>query len=296
MYFRHQYMMVAKNVLKTQPIGIGNMPFILLSMVHHRDVYSYLVAVKSFVRFTNPKRIVVVCDPSIDDTDRKLIRQHIAHIELRDAGEFTHTNIPRGGTWERLFALSGYASENYVVQLDSDTLTIRPNTAVEQAILASRGFVIGEEPKQKPLRLAKIGTMARQWLLQDTKKPSHIQACSEAVMDQLGWDSKLCYIRGCSGFTGFPPDPIMRDKLIHFSTVMGSQLGERWREWGTEQVASNYLVANCPMTGVLPFPTYGTPDVENENTVFLHFIGSQRFTNNRYQVVTQTIIKDIDLD
>jgi hypothetical protein len=111
-YFRWQYQKVACKILDTRPLKRGELPFTLLSMVHQRDVHSYLVAVKSFTHFLNPTRIVVVCDPSLDDNDRAVLKHHLPHVELREAHEFTHPDIPRGGTWERLFAISSYALDH----------------------------------------------------------------------------------------------------------------------------------------------------------------------------------------
>lgn len=292
-YFRSRYAASAKGVLQTPPVEKGSLDFTLLSMVHQRDVFSYLVAAKSFVRFTNPQRIVVVCDPSIQEADRAVLRQQIPHIKLRHADEFTHPNVPRGGTWERLFAISGYSAEGYVVQLDADTVTLRPNAAVAEGIQQKHGFVLGEIPQQKLQSLPETGAMGRRALSNNSGRPAHIQVSSEAVMDQLGLPADMQYVRGCAGFCGFPSDALMREKLIHFSTVMGAKFGERWKEWGTEQVTSNYLVASQAGTKVLPFPAYGTPDVEDQDTVFLHFIGPMRFVNSRYQQVTNQVIDSL---
>ena len=66
-YFRAAYARAARGVLRTSALAAGSEPFTLLSMVHQRDVVPYLVAVKSFARFANPRRVVVVCDPTIGD-------------------------------------------------------------------------------------------------------------------------------------------------------------------------------------------------------------------------------------
>lgn len=58
-------------------------------------------------------------------------------------------------------------------------------------------------------------------------------------------------------------------------------LGERWYEWGTEQCASNFAVANSPDAVVLPFPAYASFGPEAiaraGQTKFFHFIGTFRF-------------------
>ena len=289
MYFRHRYMMVARKVLTTPPIGIGNMPFILLSMVHHRDVYSYLVAVKSFVMQANPSRIVVVCDPSITGSDRIVLKTHIPYIELVSANKFTNPDIPHGGCWERLWAITHYVTDMYVVQLDADTITVQSIPEVVAAIHGSNGFVLGEEPNQTLLNLSDASHNA----IECIQYFPHIQTYAETAMGNIGLSITSRYVRGCAGFTGFPRTNKMREQLLDFSTRMSHSMGNKWSTWGTEQVTSNYLVANAQSTIVLPFPKYGTPDVENIDTSFLHFIGPMRFLNNSYQYISKYSIQKI---
>ena len=282
-YFRARYQKVAGQVLSTSPVTRGTVPFVLLSMVHTRDVTPYLVAVKSFVHFINPERIVVVCDPSITDADRAVFRQHVPHIELRHADEFTHPDMPRGGTWERLFAIAGLAREHYVVQLDADTVTVQPMPEVLEAIRAGVGFVIGEA-SDTPIRLLPaVRENALPWMWAG----AHIQGVAETEMVNVGLPQNAHYIRGCSGFTGFPRSDAMQDTMIDFSRRMMGKLGEDWRRWGTEQVTSNYLVSNANGTQPLPFPKYGTPDLATTDTAFFHFIGSMRFINGKYETITR---------
>jgi len=286
-YFRWQYKKVAQQILETRPLNKGDVPFILLSMVQKRDVESYLVAVKSFAHFLNPSRVVVVCDPSIDEHDRAILTRHVPHIELRPADEFTHPSMPRGGTWERLFAISTFVRDNFVVQLDADTLTIQPIPEVLAAITSGTGFVLGED-EGTPLRSL---AATRERALPLVRPGAHIQSLSEAEMATVGLPDDARYVRGCSGFTGFPQTTHMQDQMIDFSQRMTGKLGADWKRWGTEQVTSNYLVANASGTKVLPFPKYGTPDCARADTAFLHFIGSMRFVNSKYEATSRDAIK-----
>lgn len=282
-HFHWKFNNVSRLVLATRPLGCGDLPFLLLSMVQKRDVQSYLLAVKSFARFANPQRIVVVCDPSIDERDRATLLHHVPHIELHAADEFTHVDVPRRGTWERLFAISGFVRDHYVVQLDSDTLTIQPIPEVLHAINEGRGFVLGENADTTLLALAVTSENALPWL----GPTEHIQDISEATLAQLGLPEQARYVRGCSGFTGFPRSCDMREQMVDFSRRMSEKLGTHWTRWGTEQVTSNYLVANASSTTVLPFPKYGTPDLATADTVFIHFIGSMRFANRQYEATAR---------
>ncbi|MES2878590.1 MAG: hypothetical protein V4713_09220 [Pseudomonadota bacterium] len=287
--YKFKYSQAVKKILSTAPVNAGAMKFILLSMVHQRDVLSYLVAVKSFVRFANPGRIVVVCDPSMTAVDREILKKHVPQIELRSAEEFTHPRIPRGGCWERLYAISEYVVDNYVVQLDADTISIHLLDEVVDAIKQNDGFVLGEIPNQKLMTLAQTSTSA--WA--HPSQSNHIQAAVERSIKEVGLPSNNLYVRGCAGFTGFPVNQDMRQLLIEFSTCMQSKFGSRWAEWGTEQITSNYLVANARNTRVLPFPKYATPNKTNNLSVFVHYIGLLRFKSSRYARDTKKTIMEI---
>jgi hypothetical protein len=288
-YFRSQYQKVTREILATPPLQRGDLPFTVLSMVHQRDVQSYLVAVKSFAHFLNPQRIVVVCDPTIDNDDRAVLRKHVPHIELHEAHEFVHPDIPRGGTWERLFAIASLVQDSYVVQLDADTLTVKPIPEVLEGIRAGTGFVLGEMPDTPIRSLAAAREYALPWIGPDV----HVQAIAEVEMVNVGLPAGARYIRGCSGFTGFPKSTDMRERMLDFSRRMKAKLGEDWKRWGTEQVTSNYLASNSAGTQALPFPKYGTPDCATPETAFFHFIGSMRFVNNAYGATSRHAIRMI---
>jgi hypothetical protein len=285
-YFRWQYLKVARQIRTTKPLQRGSLPFMILSMVHTRDIDSYLVAIKSFTRFLNPQRIVIVCDPSISQDDRAVLKQHLPHVELRDADEFVHPDIPRGGVWERLYAISEFSKDIYVVQLDADTLTTQPIQEVRAAIEQETGFVLGEMPDTPIRQLPAVRDHAMPLM----RPGAHIQTICEAEMVNVGLAQEVRYIRGCAGFTGFPRSVDMRDRMLDFSRRMSRHLGKDWERWGTEQVTSNYLVANASGTRPLPFPKYGTPDQLGAQIAFLHFIGPMRFINNKYKQTSRQVI------
>ena len=285
-FYRWDYSHRAKDVLATAPLAKGKLPFLLLSMVQKRDVVPYLVALKSFTHFVNPERIVVVCDPSIDAADRATLTAHVPHIELRKAEEFTDACIPRGGCWERLYAIAHYSEQSYVIQLDADTVTTQPIPEVQAAMQANTAFTLVERAETRIMPLQEV----RDITLPKTRPDSHIQRKSEAVMATVGLPAGAGYIRGCAGFTGFPKSSSMRADALDFSKRMFDALGDEWKRWGTEQVASNYLIANCPGAVALPFPKFGTPNLATAETAFFHFIGSMRFINNRYGRTSQRAI------
>ena len=286
--YRSRFESVARQVSGVKPLVRGDLPFTVLSMVQHRDVFAYLLAIRSFTLRLNPRRVVVVCDPTLTDVDRAVMTQQVPHIEFREAHEFRHPDIPIGGTWERLFAISGYAEQDYVVQLDADTLALGDLPEVHQAVMARHGFTIGECAGQGLMTFEQARENAAPWQSDD----EHIQGVSEFRFVETNVEQRW-YVRGCSGFTGFSPGTAFRANMLAFSREMHRLTGERWSEWGTEQVTSNYLVANSPGTQVLPFPDYATPDVCTTSTRFVHFIGSMRFTTRAYERAAATIISEL---
>ncbi len=283
-YQKWMYERVVKGVLNTPPLQPGKLPFIALSMVHQRDVLPYLVAIKSFAKRANPQRVVIVCDPTIGDKERQIFKKHVPHVELRDAAEFRVSDIPVGGCWERLSAITEYVKTAYTVQLDADTVTTGPINEVVSAVNANKGFVIGEDPDQPLLTLDEAAELSKNW------SDKHIQAFAEKRMNKASLSMNL-YVRGCAGFTGFPVDSCMQEKMLDFSRKMRSVSASRWSEWGTEQITSNYLVANSNGAKVLPFPAYRTPKGTLADVKFAHFIGYVRFANSLYRQSTRRLIK-----
>jgi hypothetical protein len=72
---------------------------------------------------------------------------------------------------------------------------------------------------------------------------------------------------------------------------MRTVLGDRWAEWGSEQVMSNIVVANIPGAVVLPHPKYADcHNMKPQLTEFIHFIGSCRFDCDNYAGLDTQVI------
>ncbi len=263
---------------KTKPITLGSDPLTVLSMVHHRDVDSYLLAIKSFSRFMSPRKIVVVADPTITDADRIHIASHVQGIQFVRAEDFQVPGMPCGGTWERLIAIAEFAQSDYVVQLDADTVALAEMPEIRDAIEAGSSFVLATEDQQNFMPCSE----AASWAKPRAQSGEHVQILAEANLDRLPAADSARYVRGCSGFSGFAKGSLNREKLQAFSDTMGPLLGSRWSAWGTEQFTSNFMVSNSPKAVVLPHPKYCHPGRERPGTVFLHFIGYVRFNTDRY--------------
>lgn len=269
----------------TPPLRPGARPFIALSMVHHRDVDAYLLALKSFCRHLTPARVVMVADPTITEADRQLLRTHVPHIVFRDAASFHREGVPKGGCWERLTAIAEYSAEGYVVQLDADTVAVAPLADVVAAIDAGVSFTLSTEDGQAIVSTHEIARWAQGRPPDDDE---HIQVLAEACLDWFDATNSKRYARGCAGFAGFAKGSISVPAVVDFSQRMGQLMGVKWSAWGTEQFASNYFVTNADGARLLPHPTYCAPHRRNGSTVFFHFIGYVRYTTGLYaQVATQ---------
>lgn len=275
---RRRFDQELRRVISTKPIAMGNDPFTVLSMVNHRDVESYLLAIKSFCRFLHPRRIVVVADPSMTDGDRSRIANHAPGIEFVRAEDYREPGMPQGGCWERLIAISEYVQDDYVVQLDADTVALADMAEVSKAVGESSSFVLATEDGQDFVSCIE----AARWAKPRAESGDHVQILAEASLDQVPGAQSARYVRGCAGFSGFAPACFSRAQLREFSRTMGDILGDKWSAWGTEQFASNFMVSNSPRACVLPHPKYCHPGRERPGTVFLHFIGYVRFNTGRY--------------
>jgi hypothetical protein len=263
----------------TPPVARGVKPFTALSMVHQRDVLPYLLAIKTFAHYARPDRIVLVADPSLGAGDRAVLTRHVPGIEILEAAAFQRPALPVGGTWERLSAISVLCSETSVVQLDADTVTFDTPTEVVDAATAGHGFVIRSEAGVEIMPLDAAAAVGRQLLTSSR----HIQAAAEARLTELHDLPRYRYVRGCSGFTGFGRGTLSPELLDMVSLQMRGIHGERWDEWGTEQVTSNLLAASAPRAFMLPHPRYCNADALAPSTVVSHYIGYARYTSRDYE-------------
>ena len=201
-------------------------------------------------------------------------------MSLLELAEFESAICPRGGTWERLLAIASLVRDHYVIQLDSDTLTIGPIEEVRHCVERQSAFALGTWNKQKIETMRERCETARKLVHQTD---SHVQVVAEANLDKLDDFESLRYVRGCSGFAGFARQSFTREFVEAISGQMQAAIGAKWSEWGSEQVMSNIVIANIPNAIVLPHPKYADcHKMQPGVTEFIHFIGSCRFDDGNY--------------
>lgn len=263
----------------TPPVHLSADGPSVITQVCRDDIVMYLIAIKSFAKYIPPSTVFVLDDGSLSSSDHAMLRHHIPQLQLLSLSDFQSAHCPKGACWERLQAIAELCKKHYVVQLDSDTITLNNIDEVAQAIEQDTSFVIGTEDGQD-FDLMPAAVSAGRSRLSTTK---HIQIAAEANFDKLQGHETMRYVRGCAGFTGFAKNSFSLDFIELISRQMYQAIGARWNEWGTEQVTSNIAVSNCPRTTVLPHPKYSNCQrIRGGLTVFIHFIGPCRFTKGTY--------------
>jgi hypothetical protein len=258
-------------------------------MVSHADLILYLVAIKSFYRQIGHGQIVIVDDGSLTDSDRSLFAEHLNSPQFFEISQVQTGSCPRGGCWERLLTVLDVSNEYYVIQLDADTLTRANISEVLRCIEQNQSFTLGTDSGTEFVTAAESARHAL-----SIERAAHVQVEAEKNLARIPDSARRQYVRGSAGFTGFGRRAVSRSDVEQFSNQMREYLGQRWAEWGTEQVTSNYLIANAPNSIVLPFPKYRCyrSGVDPHQSAFLHFVGINRYDQGIYRRESQLAIRE----
>tara|TARA_B100000678_G_scaffold289134_1_gene299039 strand:+ start:659 stop:1567 length:909 start_codon:yes stop_codon:yes gene_type:complete len=272
----------AQAVLGTPPIATRDDGVILFSMMGTRVLFAYLIAIKSVHASLRKGRVVILDDGTLSREDRALLAHHCDRPEIIPIASVDTGPCPRGGTWERLLTILDLRRDHYVIQIDSDVVAHGAMPEVLQAIDDGRSFTLRGEGDAELIDAH--GIARRQHVYETT----HVQGLIEKQMDQVKIEGhpNLRYVRGCSGFAGFAPSQGGRALAEAFSEEADRLLGRpKWSEWGSEQVTSNFVIANEPDPLLLPYDRYMNfwdegvpPDVR-----LVHFIGTYRYRRGLYR-------------
>ncbi|KQM26733.1 MULTISPECIES: hypothetical protein [unclassified Sphingomonas] len=290
---------LARRVLRTPPIAQGDDGVILFSMIGTAVLLPYLVAVKSLRQQLGRGRVVILDDGTLTAADHAVLAHHLNAPRIIAIGDVDTGPCPRGGTWERLLTILDLRADAYVIQVDSDTVTLGNLAEVRAAIDAGRDFTLRGEAGSEIRAAAEL---AADRIGVDPRSPGlHVQDAAEAA---IGWlaipgHDRLRYVRGCSGFAGFAPGGPGRALAEKFSQAMDGAIGRAsWSRWGSEQVTSNFVVANGRDPLLLPYDRYwnfwnaalfGRARFAGD-AAFVHFIGTYRFHGDAYLAATRTAI------
>lgn len=284
----------SRAVLNTPPIMPVDDGLVLFSMIGTRVLLPYLVAVKSLHAKLRRGRIVILDDGSLSDADRAILAAHLGQPRIISIADVDTGPCPRGGTWERLLTILDMRATDYLIQLDSDTVTLGDVPDIAAAISQNRSFTLRGDPDSRLLSFAEMAakTDDEAFLF---NHGAHVQGAIESGLDRVALPMLVnpLYVRGCSGFAGFARGGDGRALAEAFSIEAERLLGmERWSRWGSEQVTSNMVIANEPDALLLPYDHYlnfwdeGVP----ADARFVHFIGSYRFSGRAYIDATRASI------
>lgn len=267
-----------RSVLKTAPIQYKDAPLSIVSMVEGKDVQMYIIAVKALYRRLGRGKIVAIVDSDMPPKARELIREHLGPVEFVLLDSIDTGTCQKGGTWERVLFCVDRSKTDYVIQIDADVLCFGPIEEVLECVEQNRAFTIGENMPVQPLT---------GWVEKGIERAQdHIVTAFEVKAREFPNADKWLYVRGSSGFAGFAKGGITREVLEEFHAGGAKVHGSRWTEWGTEQIASNFAVANSPNGVPLSYPRYATFEPEyasfqkkgiTADMSVLHFIGIFRF-------------------
>ncbi len=282
---------LCRAVLKTPPIVAQDDGVILFSMMGTAVLLPYLVAVKSLHHNLRRGRVVIMDDGTLTADDKAALMHHCGNPQILSIRDVVTAPCPQGGTWERLLTILDLRADAYVIQLDSDTVTIGAVPDIAAAIDANRSFSIAGGATEAPLGFLPVPEFASLFY-PNGPTGGHVQAVLESRLNTLADAASRHYARACSGFAGFARGGAGRKAAEDFS-ITGEKLTEgRWAEWGSEQITSNYVIANEAGSTLLRYDHYMNYWAEpwGGDTRFVHFVGAHRFDNGAYAAATRQAI------
>jgi hypothetical protein len=250
----------------------------------------YLIAIKTFAHFVPLRRVIVIAD-SLSEQEKRTVRGHVDAVELLDIETVDTEGMPRGGTWERLITIVKQSSTAYTIQLDADTITHARPAEVVDCVAGNRSFTLGTGMGRRVISV-KEASKAVSHLSTPT---AHVQIVAETALDKISGPGGN-YVRGNSAFAGFAKGAHDMHSLRNFSQRMSEILGkEKWNEWGSEQVASNYMIANSQNPYILPFERYRyyKSGTRIDSYAFIHFMGTYRFAGGAYRRLAREKIRSM---
>ncbi len=283
---KRAFLRAVSQILETPPIAREDGEIVFFSMLQSKDVLPYLLAIKAVYRAFGAGRIIVLNDGSLTERDKQTLRTHLVDPEFLHINDVDTGNCPTGGCWERLVTAVDLSQNDYVVQVDADIVCTGSIESAVQQSKVNNAFSLGNSKCPGVVTFHEMSDWISEmgWNL-----INHIQVATELRLTELPNASERKYIRATAAFTGFSKGGFNRETLETFSAECQKLHGERWSEWGTEQISSNYLIANSNNPYLLKPPTYinNAPHLDPEAAELIHFFGTYRYDEGRYRAALQ---------
>lgn len=251
-------------------------------MLKHGDMNMYLIAIKSFMWHFGYGTIEVIDDGSLTADDIESLQYHVPNINIYKAENVDTLSCPGYISWKRLFRIATLAQESYVIQLDSDTISLEPLIDIHDKVQANEGFLIGNDQWKQPVDVEFLHHIVKRW------NHIHPQPKAEEIFKDIDFfKDGTKYLRGCAGFAGYPKNFASFDEIVDLSNQIEEKLGSLWRKWGSEQVATMCLISKTKNSSILPWPKYQNYRYPKTNesvkaVSFIHFIGAIRYSDLMY--------------
>ena len=288
-----RYLAGARNVLDTAPVVARDDGVIVFSMIGTRVLLPYLVAAKSLHCRLGMGAFAILDDGTLTAGDREVLNHHLDNPRIFSIADVDPAPCPNGGCWERLLTLLELRRDHYVIQLDSDTVTLGPVPEIAEAIARGRNFTLKGEAVAQWMTVEQFVETPPFYDWQDPA--THVQDVAEALLPRIhaGLEGQRHYVRGCAGFAGFAPGGHGPELAKKFCSEISALIGkERWSRWGSEQVMSNVIVANEGEPVLLPYDRYLNfwNEPVTADAAFMHFIGTYRYHRGAYLDATRQAI------
>src|ERR1044071_7528242 len=94
----YSFSQAAKGILGTSPLQPRGDSPMFLSMLCHRDLVMYLLAIKSLYMRTGHGHVAIINDGSLTSADLALLQHHIPGLQIFHIDAIEAGVCPRGGT------------------------------------------------------------------------------------------------------------------------------------------------------------------------------------------------------
>lgn len=275
---RARFDYAVRDVLRSPSLPACSSPVKVVSMVRNADLSMYMLAIKSFRKQMPQTAISILDDGTLTPSDHETLQRHLNPAEIIAAKDIVYGRGVKGIRWEILLYIAECIQKQYVIHIDSDTLTLGDIGEVHAAVRENASFTLGTRIGTELSRATEVCERMQEY------EPRHVQIVAEQNLDKLPRYGELLYVRGNSGLAGFARGSFTRTAAEDFYEVMAQTIGPIWLRHGAFQVSSNFFVANSPNGRVLPWPKYMCyhPNIPYEDSTFLHFVGTYRFDRGVY--------------
>jgi hypothetical protein len=250
------------------------------SLVRHRDVDMYLIAVKSLLRFYSNLALVIHNDGTLTPADKRLMRDHIVGAVIIDREEAdSKVNQELKGRPEcrdfrnrwidslQLFDYSILSSKRKLISLDSDVIFIREPTELVE------------------------------WITTENSDVIYNQEAEGTKMGRTLWDLNIsCNGELNAGFVGYYKDMIDYDLVEEYIPILRDK-----HRFGTAQVYMGLCLHRAPYRPralqtekYLIYMGHGKRALEKAKMV--HFLSFLRFAQLHYPRLALRLVRELSRD